>query len=216
MNAIYVLAGEERVGPMSASEVLDAVNAGRFALGNLGWHEGMEEWKPLSEFLVEDSGEGDMEVLAEGPGYVLTPSALRVREEVFSLFQISKATLETEHTKRGRPLAWGIIFGICTVIALAMPHRPETTNQWIFWAVSLGIFALLAARNLFNAFRPSGNFVAVHLADGDDRVLPMSDVEAREAVKSITKALEAGRGFAEEQAKSRLSGGAETAGDGID
>jgi hypothetical protein len=188
VSAIYVLAGEERVGPMTASEVLAAVNEGRFALGSLGWQEGMDGWKPLAEFLFDDSEE-EAEVVAEGPGYVLTSAALRVRDEVFSLFQVSKATLEAEHTKRGSPLMWGIIFGVCTVIALAMPHRPETTNQWVLWGLSLGIFVLLSVRNLFNAFRPSGCFVAIHLADGDDRVLPMADGEAREAVDAIMETL---------------------------
>lgn len=196
MSAIYVLAGEEREGPFTAEEIRESVADGRLTLEHMGWTEGLEAWIPLSELLnpkpvLDNSDESDevVEVLAEGPGYVLTNEALRVREEVFPLEDVLKATLETEHTKRGKPIAGSIVFGVLVSMTLAMPLRPETQNHWILWGLSLLLFLFLFLRSLLMAFKPSGTFVAVHLRDGDDRVLPMSDHEAKSAVESITAIL---------------------------
>jgi hypothetical protein len=190
VNAIYVLAGDERVGPFTADEIREGVAAGRLTFGDLGWTEGLDGWVALSEILSSGiAEENEAAVLDEGPGYVLTTEALRVREEVFPIESVNRASVETEHTKRGRSIAGSIIFGVLLVIAIARPHPPETTNQWIIWGLSVAVILFLLLRSTIMAFKPSGTFVAVHLLDGDDRVLPMSDREAKHAAEAINEAL---------------------------
>ncbi len=175
---------------MTADEIREGVAGGRFTLGSLGWTEGLDGWVSLSEILASGIAEEDeAPVLDEGPGYVLTTDALRVREEVFPLESVNRASLETEHTKRGRSITGSIIFGVLLIIAIARPHSPETTNQWILWGLSLVVLLFLWLRSTIMAFNTSGTFVAVHLLDGDDRVLPMSDREAKHAANAINEAL---------------------------
>jgi len=185
-----VLVGEERVGPMSADEIRSSVSEGRFTLGHLGWVEGMENWLPLAEIL--ESGIAEEEepvVLTEGPGYVLTDQALRVVDEVFPLGAVAKATVEVEHTKRGPAIAGTILFGLLAVIAVAMPHKPQTNAQWTVWALSAVVILVLFSRCLFSAFKPSATFVAIHLVGGDDRILPMASKDAAAAEKAINASL---------------------------
>ncbi|MCX7868813.1 MAG: DUF4339 domain-containing protein, partial [Terrimicrobiaceae bacterium] len=198
MHAIYVLEGESQTGPFSPDEIRQAVADNRLTLSHLGWHEGCDGWKPLAEILSSGEAEaGDFVVLSEGPGYVLTSEALRVREEVFPLEEIVRATVEAEHTRRGRSIAATILFGVLVVVAVAMPHKPETTNQWMIWGLSLVVFLVLMLRFALAAFRPSATFLAVHLSNGDDRILPMSRREAGQASQAINSALEETRRSAE-------------------
>lgn len=188
MHAIYVLEGESQTGPFSPDEIRRAIASNALTLAHLGWYEGCEGWKPLSEILA-DADEEDVEVVQSGPGYVLTTEALRVRDEIFALDQVSRATVEVEHTRRGRPIAATIFFGFLVVVALAMPHKPETPTQWILWALSLLLFLVFFLRFALTAFRPSATFLAIHLADGDDRILPMSRKDAESAREAIHQTL---------------------------
>jgi hypothetical protein len=195
MSAIYVMAGEERVGPFSTLEVQEKVDAGIFTPEHLGWMEGMEDWCPLQQLLTsaadsEEDAVADSEVLLEGPGYLLTPLTLQIGEELFPLDILSHAEVEIEHTKRGKPIAGCIVFGVLVILTLAMPMRPETTNHWMIWAVSLTVFVLLLIRSLFSAFKASPAFVAVHLTNGDDRILPMTPKAAKGAAQAVNAAIQ--------------------------
>lgn len=190
MHAIYVLENGSQVGPFSPDDIRRAVAENRMTLSQLGWHEGCESWKPLAEILEGlKSSEEDLPVVAEGPGFVLTREALRIREEIFPLDLVAKSTVEVEHTRRGRYLVWTIVFGFLVVVALAMPYKPESTKQWIIWGICLAAFLLLTLRFALLAFRPSPTFLAVELTNSDERILPMSRREAEAAKNAIEKAL---------------------------
>ena len=50
MAMIHVNRGATSLGAFSEEEVREGLRTGRFALTDLGWREGMESWKPLSQF----------------------------------------------------------------------------------------------------------------------------------------------------------------------
>jgi hypothetical protein len=100
-----------------------------------------------------------------------------------------KAEVEIEHTRRGAAIAWSIVFGVLTVLTLAMPLRPETTNHWILWSITLVVFLLGFVRCLMGAFRPTPAFVAIHLTNGDDRILPMRRKMAIETARVVNEAI---------------------------
>lgn len=203
MSAIYVMAGDERVGPLTTEEIREAVEEGRLSLENLAWQEGMEDWLPLSEVLEIpedcDSEEEDFEsmILLEGPGYILSPGCLQVGTELFPIANLVKAEVEIEHTKRGKAVGASIVFGVLLAVALAMPLRPETSQHWILWGISVVVIVGLLIRSLLAAFKPTPAFVAVHLLGGDDRILPMSPSEARAAANAVNNAIAASRESAE-------------------
>jgi hypothetical protein len=47
---IYLSWGGEIYGPAGAEEVLAGIRASWFESGALYWHEGLEEWRPLTDF----------------------------------------------------------------------------------------------------------------------------------------------------------------------
>jgi hypothetical protein len=47
---IHVNRGQTSLGVFSESEVREGLSAGRFALTDIGWREGMANWQPLSQF----------------------------------------------------------------------------------------------------------------------------------------------------------------------
>ncbi len=196
MSAIYVLAGEERVGPLTTEVLREGVQLGVYSDEQLAWSEGMEDWAPLALVLSEDVPEeipDDMPVLLEGPGYLLSPSLLQVGVEIFPMTGLLRAEVEVEHTKRGKFIISSIITGVLTILTLAMPLRPETTNHWIFWAISLAVLLFFFIRSLLGAFKETPAFVSVHLTNGDDRILPMSPKNAKAAAAAINEAILASR-----------------------
>lgn len=48
---IYVGKNQEQLGPFSSDEIQERLITGELAATDLGWHEGMENWTPLKEFL---------------------------------------------------------------------------------------------------------------------------------------------------------------------
>src|SRR5438128_9845221 len=50
MAMIHVNRGATSLGTFSEEEVREGLSTGRFAPTDLGWREGMESWKPLSQF----------------------------------------------------------------------------------------------------------------------------------------------------------------------
>lgn len=49
---IWIHHDGQRYGPMTMAEAIASVQRERFLLVDLGWHEGMAEWKPLGEIPV--------------------------------------------------------------------------------------------------------------------------------------------------------------------
>lgn len=212
MSAIYVMAGEERVGPLTTWELMEKVASGEFSPDLFAWKEGMEDWCAVGQILeleapepedsvvavpeFPDSGDPDSEdaeevsgVLLEGPGYLLSQGSLQVGPDLFPMHALLKAEVEIEHTRRGKAIAWSIVFGVLTILTLAMPLRPETTNHWVLWSITLVVFLLGFVRCLMGAFRPTPAFVAIHLTNGDDRILPMRRKMAIETAKVVNEAI---------------------------
>lgn len=50
MAMIHVNRGATNLGAFSEEDVREGLRAGRFQATDLGWHEGMASWKPLSQF----------------------------------------------------------------------------------------------------------------------------------------------------------------------
>ncbi|MEX1118452.1 MAG: hypothetical protein WEB60_06615, partial [Terrimicrobiaceae bacterium] len=168
----------------------------------LAWSEGMEEWAPLSVFLSEEVSVEGIEgatVILEGPGYLLSPSLFQVGAEVFPMMALLRAEVEVEHTKRGKFIIGSIITGVLTLLTLAMPLRPETTNHWILWSISLVVLLFFFIRSLLGAFKETPAFVAVHLTNGDDRILPMSPRQAKAAAAAINETIRAAKEPTEEE-----------------
>ncbi len=201
MSAIYVLAGEERVGPLTTEVLREGVERGVYSDEQLAWSEGMEDWAPLSVFLAEETPDDipeGMHVILEGPGYLLTESLLQVGVDIFPIVALLRAEVEVEHTKRGKFIISSIITGVLTILTLAMPLRPETANHWILWSISLAVLLFFFIRSLLGAFKETPAFVAVHLRNGDDRILPMSPRQAKAAAVAINDAIRAAVATAEE------------------
>ena len=202
MDAYHVMAGEERLGPFSLEEIAGMIESGELSLEQHAWAEGMEDWMPISAILeqagaavhavVEDEdGEIVEKALLEGPGFAITALHLVLGEEVWEWAAINKAEVEVEHTKRGKAIAGTIFFGVIGVILLALPlfHNLGEKALWIIWGVIALGCVVMFFRNASTAFRPTPTFLAVHLADGDDRIVPLSHRQARHACDAINARL---------------------------
>ena len=44
---IYILHNQQRDGPFSLIQITDLIRIGKYALTDLAWHEGLNEWKPI-------------------------------------------------------------------------------------------------------------------------------------------------------------------------
>ena len=86
MTAIYVLAGEERVGPLATEVLREGVERGVYSNDQLAWSEGMKDWAPLAVVLSQDAPDEipeDANVILEGPRHLLSQSVLQVGVDVF-------------------------------------------------------------------------------------------------------------------------------------
>jgi len=196
VTAIYVLAGEERVGPLTTEVLREGVERGVYSDDQLAWSEGMEDWAPLAVVLSQNAPDEipeDANVILEGPGYLLSQSLLQVGIEIFPMMALLRAEVEVEHTKRGKFIIGSIITGVLTILTLAMPLRPETTNHWIFWSICLAVLLFFFIRSLLGAFKETPAFVSVHLTNGDDRILPMRRRKANAAATAINATILAAR-----------------------
>ena len=104
-----------------------------------------------------------------------------------------RAEVEVEHTKRGKFIIGSIITGVLTILTLAMPLRPETTNHWIFWSICLAVLLFFFIRSLLGAFKETPAFVSVHLTNRDDRILSMSRRKTNDAATAINATILAAR-----------------------
>ena len=63
---LYILKNQEKLGPLELEEVRDLLNSGKLVLTDQAWHEGAENWAPLSEI----------------PGVIIQPKAAAVPKPV--------------------------------------------------------------------------------------------------------------------------------------
>jgi hypothetical protein len=78
MAMIHVNRGTTSLGVFSEQEVREGLSAGRFALTDIGWLEGMANWQPLSQF-PEFGGAGAPAVPPVPPGAVPTSTTVAAR-----------------------------------------------------------------------------------------------------------------------------------------
>jgi|GEM_PF-4804394 len=222
MDAYHVQAGESRLGPFSLEELAEKVGSGELALSDLVRESENAGWVSIADLLAaegatveivqEETGESQEvadsdddaeevveETLLDGPGFVVTPEHLVLGEEIFSWGVLNKAEVEIEHTRRGPALAGTVVFGVVGLIVLLLPlfHDPGAVALWVIWGVVVAACLVLFCRNATTAFRSAGTFLAVHLADGDDRIVPLTPHKARQACDLINERI--GQSRAEEQ-----------------
>lgn len=194
MSAIFVLVGGEKEGPFTKQELADYASQGRYSVDSLAWHEGLDDWTPLGQLLAEEDGgsaeEVEVEVLAEGKGYVITTEDMIIGGEIFALAGVLKATVEVEHVRRGGPVFWAIVFGLLAAVSLALPPHLQEPTHWIIWGALLLFFLFFCIRNLVTVFKAGGTLLAVHLTNGDDRILQLPEKEARKVADIVNRLAE--------------------------
>jgi len=52
--ATYIRKDHQRLGPFDDSEVLASLRNGKYFADDLGWREGMADWKPLRDLYPEE------------------------------------------------------------------------------------------------------------------------------------------------------------------
>ena len=52
---IFVGKNDEKYGPFTIDQVNESINKGEFSLEDLGWYEGLDEWRPLRNIEGIDS-----------------------------------------------------------------------------------------------------------------------------------------------------------------
>ncbi|MEN3369480.1 MAG: hypothetical protein V7609_1623 [Verrucomicrobiota bacterium] len=72
MPTIHVARDGAKLGTFSLEEIREGLRTGKFLASDLGWQSGMTDWRPLSEFAVEQS------VGAPGAGSTSGPTPLAV------------------------------------------------------------------------------------------------------------------------------------------
>jgi hypothetical protein len=67
---IFVAKNEQKLGPYSVEEVRVRIGSGSFSGEDLGWHEGLTDWQPLSRLLASlpSGGEGPPQVPRKSSG----------------------------------------------------------------------------------------------------------------------------------------------------
>jgi hypothetical protein len=53
---VYILDGQEQLGPFTADELRQKVENGEFDATTLAWHEGLLDWTPLVDMLPSQDG----------------------------------------------------------------------------------------------------------------------------------------------------------------
>lgn len=56
---IFVAKNEQKLGPYTVEEVRARIGSGSFSGEDLGWHEGLTDWQPLSRLLASLPSEGE-------------------------------------------------------------------------------------------------------------------------------------------------------------
>jgi hypothetical protein len=131
VSAIYVLAGDERVGPFTIEEIRDKMGQGIFTPENLGWQEGLETWVPVISLIPDEEAAEETEPLHESRQCTLTKENLEFGGQVIPLDEMASVEVEAEHTKRSRPVVGIIIFTLLLLMLLFSPLHLVASNALI-------------------------------------------------------------------------------------
>jgi len=73
---IYITKNDENIGPFSIDEVREKLSVGEVSAEDFAWHDGLEEWLPLSEILAQDAPSSGAEL---PPGAPPPPRSSKLR-----------------------------------------------------------------------------------------------------------------------------------------
>lgn len=189
MSAIYVLAGDERVGPFTTEEIREKVGQGIFTPEHLGWQEGLETWVPVSSLIPDEEVVEETQILHESRQCRLTTESLEFGGQVIPLDEMASVEVEADHTKRARPILGIIIFTLLLLVLLFSPLHLVASNALIVRIVGGVILGFLLIRSLLAALSPAQAIVAILLRDGETRMLTLPHAEALVLIKAINEAV---------------------------
>jgi len=214
MSAIYLLRGDQQVGPFTAEELEGKLAAGELSPEDLFWSEGMEDWQALAAVIsVEADPEGggeeepaeedsslppaaeeeeEFDILHQIAGTTITTRSIHLEcGAVLSLEEITKVAVQTETIRRGKPIAGCVLIGVLVVsIALVLVEFPSfKPTHWILWALVLVGLIFWWIRLLLRVLQVGASMVVIGLKDGDERIVPTTLDTARQLRDAITTSL---------------------------
>jgi hypothetical protein len=190
VSAIYVLAGEERVGPFTIEEIRDRMAEGTYSPETLAWQEGTEEWVPLSSLLAPPNDrEIEPTILHESRQCILTTEQLEFAGHVIPLIEMASVEVEAEHTNRRKPITGVVVFTLLLLMLFFIPLHLVATNVLIIRIVGATILGLLLLRCLIPAFAPAQAIVSILLRSGETRMLTLPHAEALTLINAINAAV---------------------------
>lgn len=165
----------------------------------------MENWQPLSAVFKTTSQEQfeeqqefgaapvfeieETNILFDSPEARLTSKVLHLAGEDIPVHSLAKASVQTENIHRTKPIVGSVVLGVVIIcVAFIEVHRPHLT-AWLIWgAILVGLF-LWWLRVFSAAIRPAATMLIVDLRNGDERLLRMEPLEARELAVAIDQAV---------------------------
>jgi hypothetical protein len=117
---IFVAKNDQKLGPYTLEEVRARIDSGSFSWEDLGWHEALTDWQPLSRLLAALPSEG------EGPPAPRKSSGLAKTSFIISMIGIG---------------AWLALIVAATVCVL----RGVDEMSLFMVMIGLGMFVVMAA-----------------------------------------------------------------------
>jgi hypothetical protein len=117
---IFVAKNDQKLGPYTVEEVRARIGSGSLSGEDLGWHEGLTDWQPLSRLLASLSSGG------EGPPVPRKSSGLAKTSFIISMVGIG---------------AWLVLIVAATVCVI----RGVDEMSLLMVMIGLGMFIVMAA-----------------------------------------------------------------------
>lgn len=211
MSAIYVLRGDQQIGPFTPEELEVKVAAGELSPEDLFWSEGMEDWQPLATvILIEEDPDGtgeeepaeedssllpaaeEADILHQIANTTITTHAVHLESgAVLPLEEITKVVVQTETVRRGRSIAGCVLIGalIVTIVLAVVEFPLVKPTHWILWGLVIVGLVFWWIRLLLRVLRVGSSMVVIDLIDGDERIIPAPPDTARQLRDAIISTL---------------------------
>lgn len=193
MSTLYVLKEGHKWGPFTTEELGERVEKGVFALDDLLWVEGMEDWQPIStmiervpEPVIE---EVPPETLYEAGDILITTRGVELEDYTIPVEDILQASAQKEAVHRVWPVIWSVVLGVA-IVCLAVVLPRQTFTHWTVWGgVTVGLF-IVWLRMMYAALRTARCHVTIDLKGGDERILRATPASARPIAEAVNLAVE--------------------------